>query len=226
MKSNLYREIKNLTYRYKEIERLGRWIKHDKSKADEYMALYEEYEQIYAALRTIENEFEIDALKMQEIISSYNKLGYHLKVFRETINRDDDVYYTHRFLCCYLDENNPFYNFSDNESSRSSRYDKKDGYVDYAVDTSVFEQIHESIKSGNSIVVASSEECGFVPLLSPVEYLKRVNFIKSLTASFWDNFINYNFPHLTKYMLKDYLEGIEIESEIYKPATVSQKGEN
>lgn len=231
MENNLYRAIKMLIEKQKELRRKGVYIKHDKSKRDEFEALVKEYNEIDEALDVIEKEFFISAKMLEQIISKNNKKDYKLKIFREVVTRDEDVFYSYRFLMCYLDENNPFYNFESNGRKNISWTGiPEEQYTDFTVDEETFKKIHESLKNpdSESIFLASSEESNFYPCISPSSYIEGVNFIKEITGrSFGESIVSDYFSRIIRDMIKHELEEIKIDDEKIMPAQVgaSTKGE-
>ena len=229
MEKNLYRAIKSLVERQKEIRRKGVYIRHDKSKAEEFKALVKEYNEIDEALVVIEKEFFISAMMLEKIISKNMGKDYKLKIFREVVTRDEDIFYSYRFLMCYLDENNPFYNFDQNGRKGINLTGiREEQYTDYTVDTETFNQIHQSLRDPNSesYFVASSEEANFYPCISPSSYIEGANFIKDFTGNWYGNkVISDYFIRIVRDMIKRELEEIKIDDEKILPETATIKGE-
>jgi hypothetical protein len=76
MTNNLYRTIRNLTYRQKELKRIARIIMYDQTKKDEYEKLVEEYDQIDKQLILIVENFNISPKDIHVCIPS--KFKHHL----------------------------------------------------------------------------------------------------------------------------------------------------
>ena len=221
--TDLYREIKRLTDRKKEISRKAGILKyrHVHEGSEEYVELCKEYEEIEAALKVIEQEFPITPFMLEKIVSKYTGKNYKLKSFRETYEDDADIYYSHRFVVCLLDENNKFYNYDKSGKKMYDRARPDEYYDEYCIDTEEFVELTKTLSSTGatgSYELASTFESGFKPILPPSSYLQTINYTKNLTSSFYDNFSNFDFQHIIRDMMKSYFEDIKIDEKSAKQA--------
>jgi len=224
--TNLYREIKNLTYRKQEIRNQAGLLKWKKRDTDEYRALCAEHEEIEQALSVIEKEFPITPFMMQQIVSKYTGEEYKLKSFRETYMDDGDVYYSHRFVVCLLNKDNKFFNYEQHKQVIHDRANPEETYDEYCIDTKDFVELNKSLTwtgFDGPYILASSDEAGFRPILPPSDYLQTINYTKILTSNFYDNFSSFDFQHLIRDMLKNHFESIEIDEKSAKPSELGEE---
>lgn len=224
--SDLYIEINKLTNRKYEINRRGGILRYKARESEEYKQLCKEYEEIEEALDVIAREFPVTPYMMQQIVSKYTGKDYKLKSFRETYMDDGDVYYSHRFAVCLLDESNNFYNYEQNGKRIFDRARPDEFYDEYCIDTEDFVELSKTLSSTGArgcYEIASSYESGFRPILPPSDYLQTINYTKILTSNFYDNFSNFDFQHIIRDMLKSYFEDIKIDEKSTKP---SEPGDN
>ena len=206
MVNNLYRKIKQLVARQWELKRIAGIIKHDKDKRAEFEKYATEYNQIDRTLDFIKQNCVISPIDVIDIISKKECENYVLKTFREIDEVDDRSFYTGRFISCYLNNKNKFFDYDKNGVS----YDADNKYINYAISKDDFKELISSLEKTNSYVVANSEELSFIPAIAPSLYLARINFTKIFIDGYND-FASYNFQHRIKFELKQYLEEINAD---------------
>lgn len=206
MRRNLYITIRNTVLRQAELKRKAGIIKFDKEKREEYLKYVNEYNELDKNLDYIKENCVISPIIVKDIISKKEGKEYVLKTFRETREENGKTFYTTRFISCYLNNTNKFFEYDTNSIS----YDKNGDYVSYSVTKDQFDELVSSLEKTDSYVVADYREINFVPAISPTFYLEKVNFTK-IFINGYDDFASYNFQHRIKFELKQYLEEIDAD---------------
>lgn len=206
---NLYWTIKLLYEEKIQLYRAGGKIKFDKEKREEYILMCKRYEQVCESLKALENKYVITCQDLAKIISKNLKQEYKLKIFQETYEKDGKTYYTNRFIACYLNDTNKFFNY-DKDAFILNNWGLKQNevYANYSLTEKEFAELKASLTQTNSYILARSEELNFVPAIPPSCYLEKINFVKNFTRNSFDDFASFNFQHLTKFWLKQELETI------------------
>ena len=146
MENNLYNKISTLVERKHQLKRIGGIIKHDKTKREEFEMYAKEYTQIEDTLDYIIKNCYISPLMVADIISAKEDCPYKLKIFRETDVKDNRVFYTNRFLACYLNPENKYYNYSENgQTGKNILGLPNEVYVNYAIPKENFTELALSI---------------------------------------------------------------------------------
>lgn len=206
---NLYRSIKTLTDEKNKLYRNAGIIKFDKEKRDEYIKMCKRYEQICDMLKEIENKYIITCLDVEKIISKNLKKEYKLKIFRETYEENGNTYYSTRFIACFLNDTNKYFNYDKNGFTLVNLGKKRDEvYPNYDLTEEEFAELKASLTKTDSYTLARSEELNFVPAIPPSCYLEKINFIENFTRNSFDDFASFNFQHLIKFWLKQEIETI------------------
>ncbi len=218
MQNNLYRKIRNSVIRQAELKRKAGIIKFDKTKREEFLRYVEEYNELDKVLDYIKKNCVISPIDVIDIISKKEGKEYVLKTFRETDDRGDGKrFYTGRFISCYLNNTNKFFDYNTN----GINYDLNGDYVSYSLTKEQFNELVSSLEKTYSYVVADYREIDFVPAISPTFYLEKVNFTK-IFINGYDDFAGYNFQHRIKFELKQYLE--EIDADEFLSAKNNDEG--
>ena len=217
MTNNLYRKIKTLTERKYELKRLGGYIKHDEARRKEFESMVEEYQQIESTLDYITKNCVISPLMVEKIISKKEQTDYVLKIFRETKVVDGKTVRTGDFVACYLNRKNKYFDYDVNGLSYKNMFGiPTERYTNYDLPSEEFQELVKSLRRTDSYVLATRAEQSFVPTLPPSDYLEGVNFIKFFTCGTADEFVSFNFQHLIRFDLKQYLEDINADEFLSK----------
>lgn len=227
MKNNLYEKLTELVDRQWELKGLAGYIKHDKSKRDEYEKMVEEYNKNDEIIERIRKGCFITPLKLAEIISEQEKRNYVLKIFRETDkNTLGESYYTTRFVACYLNDASEYFNFNENPIIHQSLLgDQTEEYTNNSLSKDEYRKLYFSLNDENSIVISTSEDISFIPGLAPSSYLEGVNFTNVFVYGRVDNIICYDFQNKAKEYVKTYLEQIDAEEFLNKEEEENEKGQ-
>ena len=166
---NLYEEIQFLVDERQRLNDLGGRLKYDyKCKNPKAVSQFKKVSNQYAVvdktLKDIEDNYIIDYIKLAEILTHYTGIAYKPRIFRETYMKDGLNYYSGRFVGCYLNKKNEFFDYKLPATEVSM------GEEDY-------NKLLNSLDATKSLVFSSSEECSFRPLV-PEYYISPINFIK------------------------------------------------
>ena len=174
---------------------------------EEYQKILSDYNNVRNQLSVIEDRFIISPKDFAEILSKWTDKNYKLKVFRETVQKEGEVYYTYNYLICYLNSDNEFYSYENNG--------KKSGqYINYSIDNKAFEKLMSSLSKTDSYILSSSFDEEFHPTISHSDYIEGINFVKLFTSGYMNNIINFNFQHLIKPMVKSKLEDVFVDENL------------
>lgn len=210
MQNNLYKTINNLVERKYELKRIGGYIKHDKTKREEFIHMVEEYNKIDETLDYIIHNCFISPLKVAKIISSNCGILHKLKIFTEVGIHDGKKYSTDRFIACYLNNKNKYFNFDKNGVSFGNLTGiPTEKYINYALSKQEFDELVSSLNESNSYILATSSEQSFIPTLFPSAYLEGINFVKLFIYGRVDDFVSLNFQRKIRNDIKQYLENID-----------------
>ena len=216
MSNNLYQKLKDLVDRKWELNRIGGCIKHDKAKRAEFERILEEYNQTEELIEHIRRNCFISPLKLAEIISQQENEEYKLKIFRELDkNHDGTTSYSGRFIACYLNSQNEF--FESNEQPRI--YKSLSGNEEYINNTLLhedFDKFLSSLTGNTNYVISTSNELSFVPTLAPSFYLENINFTNLMVYGMLDNTIRRKFQTVAEDYVKQYLEQINADEFLAK----------
>lgn len=206
MRNNLYIKIRDSVIRQAELKRKAGNIKFDKTKREEFLKYIEEYNKLDKTLDYIKENCVISPIIVKDIISKKEGKEYVLKTFREYDLLDGKEFYTGRFISCYLNSENKY--FSYDKDGRC--YHSNNDYVNYALSKENFEELESSLEETDSYVLARTEELNFIPAIPPTFYLEKVNFTKFF-INCADEFASFNFQHIIRFELKQYLEEIDAD---------------
>ena len=216
MEKSLYRKICSLRNTLQEKNNEAAMVMwSDGKKSEKFKNLIAEKEKIEEELEKISREYPITPLMMSDIITSYMKDDYQLKLFRETANNGEFDYYTERFIVCYLNKSNEFYSYDQGgKVFPNLRGLPTEQYINYPLDTSTYKHLLDTLDGTGSIVLANSDECSFRPCLPPSDYIEGINFTRMLTQrTYYDSVETDEFIKLAGTMLKYTLDQVMIESE-------------
>ena len=147
---------------------------------------------------------------------------YKLKIFRETDVKENHVYYTGRFVACYLNPSNKYYDYAENGKSYKNNLGlPTETYTNYAITKENFAKLALSIPTTKSYVIATSSEQTFVPILPPSDYLEVVNFTKLFVYGYVDSFVSDSFQKTIKPEIKQYLETIDADKFLSESTTLN-----
>ena len=222
MENNLYSKIATLVERKYQLKRIGGIIKHDKTKREEFEMYAKEYTKIEDTLDYIIKNCYISPMMVADIISVKEDGPYKLKIFRETDVKENHVYYTGRFVACYLNPSNKYYDYAENGKSYKNNLGlPTETYTNYAITKENFAELALSIPTTKSYVIATSSEQTFVPILPPSDYLEVVNFTKLFVYGYVDNFVSDSFQKTIKPEIKQYLETIDADKFLSESTTLN-----
>lgn len=212
MENNLYSKITTLVNRQHDLKRIGGIIKHDKSKRDIFEKYAKEYTQNDETLDYIIKNCFISPLMIAEIISKKEDTPYVLKIFRETDVKDYKTFYTGRFVACYLNQENKFFNYNSNGvASINLNGLPTENYTNYSLPREEFVELALTLPTTNSYVLATSAEQNFIPTLSPSAYLEGVNFTKLFVYGYVSDFVSDKFQKSIKPVIQQHLEEIDAD---------------
>lgn len=211
MKNNLYKLIKSLHEEDKKLYHLAPRIRFDKNQADLYKKICDRREEIYRTLKAIESKYVITCQDLEKIISKAKRKHYKLKIFRETYTKNGETYLTNRYIACYLNKSNSYYNYDkDGFELKNLWCPKEETYVNYALDTKEFVEFKKSLEETDSYILSNSDELTFIPALAPSCYLEKINFVKTFTRNRFDDIANRNFQYAIDNWIKQALENVNI----------------
>jgi len=215
VKNNLYEKLTKLVDRQWELKRLGGIVKHDLAKRDEYRRIAEEYNNNDESVYYILKNCYITPLKLADIISEQEKDKYVLKIFRETDeNPLGETYYTSRFIICYLNNKNEF--FDSNENPIAYHDFLSEEYINNSLSKENFKKLFYSLTDESLKIVSTHEDISFIPTLSPSFYLDTVNFTDLFVYGKTNDIISRDFQEKAKEYMKTYLEQIDAEEFLSK----------
>ena len=224
MKNNLYEKLTELVDRQWELKGLAGIIKQDVAKREEYRKIAEEYNKNDETIYYILKNCYITPHKLAEIISEQEKKQYVLKIFRETDeNALGETYYTSRFIICYLNNKNEF--FDSNENPIAYQDFLSEEYINNSLSKENFKQLFYSLTEENSKIVSTHEDISFIPTLSPSFYLDTVNFTDLFVHGKTNGIISRDFQEKAKKYMKTYLEQINAEEFLSKEEEKNEKGQ-
>ena len=152
---------------------------------------------------------------MEKIISKAKGQQYKLKIFRETYTKDGKTYLTHRYIACYLNKSNSYFNYdTDGFELKNLWCPKEETYVNYALDTKEFEEFKKSLEETDSYILSNSDELNFKPALAPSCYLEKINFVKLFTNAWHNEVATDSFQRISKNWIKQELETIILDDTI------------
>ena len=119
---NLYEEIEFLVEERQRLNDLGGRLKYDYKRQipeaiEQFKKASNKYKQVEQRLKYIEDNCVIDYIKLADIITKHTGLVYKPRIFRETYMKDGVNYYSGRFIGCYLNKLNKFYENYNNKIS-------------------------------------------------------------------------------------------------------------
>ena len=226
MENNLYQKIEELIDRQWEIKEELCYSRFDSEKKNECEKMKEEYRHNEQVLHSILSEYFISPLKIADIISKQDKKQYVLKIFRETDqNHVGDTYYTSRFIACYLNDENKFFNYKGEGVTRKSLTGiKTEKYTNYSLPSDQYEELLNSLSEDNSYILSTSDQLTFIPTLSPSAYLEAVNFIYLFIHGQVNGIVTRGFQRTIKEYVKNYLETIDA-NEVLKENSENEPNE-
>ena len=213
MENNLYQVLKDLVDRQWDIKKVGGYIKHDKEKQDEFKKLVEEYHRNDAIIENIKDNYAITPLKLAEIISQSENDEYRLKIFREIVkNSKGEDCYSGRFMACYLNSQNEFFNSNENPNiHKSLGSDRSEQYTNNTLSHEDFEKLIISLKGNSKYIISNNDELTFVMTLAPSAYLEVTNFTNLIIYGRVYTIVSDNFQKTAKHYVKQHLEKINAE---------------
>ena len=158
-----------------------------------YNKASDRYDRASQKLEDIERDYAINIQDLANIISQYTGVKYVAKIFRELGEDNGVTHYTHRYIACFVNEDNPYYQCTE-------------GVI---IPTSKYKEMLRDLGKTKSFVFSRSEELCFVPL-NPEPYLERVNFIQCITRGYCDSMINDRFMKRVAPMIKADLENTNV----------------
>ncbi len=210
MSNNLYEKLKELIDRKWELNRIGGCIKHDKNKRAEFEKILDEYNKTDELIEHIRRNCLISPLKLAEIISKQENDEYKLKIFRELDENYDGTSYTGRFIACYLNSENEF--FDSNEQPRIYKsLSSNEEYTNNTLSSVDFGKLLSSLTGNTNYVISTSNELSFIPTLAPSLYLENINFTNLVVYERIDNTIRRQFQTIAENYVKQYLEQIDVD---------------
>lgn len=202
--NSVYDELELLVQQKEDLNRRGGILKYDARRkipkaVKEYDMIVKKYKQVESELQFIEDNYRIDYIKLGDILTNHSGLVYKPRIFRETYRKDDQNYYSGRFVGCYLNKQNEF-------------FDYKAPKIEVSVDEKEYTRLLHSLDATKSLVFSSSEECSFRPLV-PEYYISPINFIKMFIYGKYrfDDMITRDFVETVYPILKNELQRTVIE---------------
>lgn len=222
MSKNLYQKLKELIDRQRELNRIGGWIKHDKNKKVEFEKFVAEYKENDALIEQIRRNCFISPLKLAKIISEQENDEFKLKIFRE---RDEDYesktsYFTGRFIACYLNSKNEFFNSNEGPRTYKSLFGQEE-YINNELPCDRFEELIQSFKDNTNFIILTSNQV--LPTLAPSSYLENVNFIDLLVYGRVADIIRQQFQTTAEKYVERYLEQINADEILLKQDAQEEK---
>ncbi len=202
--NSVYDELELLVQQRENLNRRGGILKYDARRkvpeaVKEYDMIVKKYKQVESELQYIEDNYRIDYIKLAYILTKHTGLIYKPRIFRETYVKGGEVYRTGRFVGCYLNKRNKFFEYKSHE-------------IEVSIDETDFNELIKSLEPTKSLLFSSSEECSFRPLV-PKWYIEPINFTKLFIYGKYrfDDMITRDFVETVYPMVKNELQRTIIE---------------